>query len=251
MSPPQSVYFFGTCLIDLFSPEAGLAAVELIERAGIQVIYPQDQSCCGQPAWNSGYRAEARRVIAAQLDLFPGDAPIVVPSASCAGMIRHHWPEAFEAGSEPARKAEAVARRVVEWSDFLLRVVAPEWPRLENPEPVVIHDSCSARREMDVAGQARALLEQFGVEVREPTRAEECCGFGGSFSIKQADISGAMLNDKIEALSATGARILLSQDCGCLMHIGGGLRRQGRNLETRHLAEHLLALLKQAEGDEE
>jgi len=249
VSPPPNVYFFGTCLIDLFSPEAGLAAIELLERAGIEVIYPQNQSCCGQPAWNSGYRAEARRVIAAQLDLFPGDAPIVVPSASCAGMMRHHWPEVFETGSELARKAGAVAREM-EWSDFLLRVVAPDWPRLAHPQPVAIHDSCSARRDMAVAGQARALLERLGVEVREPARAEECCGFGGSFSIKQADISGAMLADKIEALTGTGARILLSQDCGCLMHIGGGLQRQGRNIETCHVAEHLLALLKQAEGDE-
>ena len=244
---PDPVYFFGTCLIDLFSPEAGLAAIELLEREGIEVIYPRGQSCCGQPAWNAGYRREARQVIAAQLDLFPQALPIVVPSASCAGMMRHHWPEAFAPGSPERSKAEALAARVVEWSDFMQRVVRPDWPRLDDPEPVAFHDSCSARREMAVAGQARALLERLGVPVREPERAEECCGFGGSFSIKQADLSGAMLADKTGALADTGCDWVLSQDCGCLMHLGGGFDRQRRPQRCRHVAEHLLWLLGQAE----
>ncbi len=245
---PDRVYFFGTCLIDLFSPEAGLAAIELLEREGIRVLYPQAQSCCGQPAWNAGYRREARQVIAAQLGLFPEPIPLVVPSASCAGMMRHHWPEAFEPGTPEYERAQSVAGRVVEWSDFLLRVMDPDWPRLAEAGTVAIHDSCSARREMAVAGQARALLERLGVEVREPARAEECCGFGGSFSVKQADISGAMLADKSDALLATGADTLVSQDCGCLMHLGGGLKRRGRDIAVRHVAEHLLNLLKQAEA---
>ncbi len=249
-SRPDRVYFYGTCLIDLFEPEAGLAAIELIEREGIAVDFPRDQSCCGQPAWNAGYRREAWRVITAQLELFADDTPIVVPSASCAGMMRHHWPEAFPAGSAQADRACRIAARVVEWSDFMERVVDPRWPRLAAAETVVLHDSCSARREMAVAGQARALLERLGVTVREPERAEECCGFGGSFSVKQADISGAMLADKLAAIEASadagGARCLLSQDCGCLMHIGGGLRHRGRSLSSLHVAEYIRERLREA-----
>ena len=236
---PRRVHFFATCLIDLFAPRAGMAAIELLEQAGIEVLYPEGQGCCGQPAWNAGYRREVRRVIEAQLALFPGEEPIVVPSASCAGMMRHHWPEAFEPGTELRALAQQRAARVVEWSDFMVREVAPDWPRVAEGETVVLHDSCSARREMGVAGQARALLEAIGAEVREPEGAETCCGFGGSFAVKQADISGAMLADKMVAIEATSASTLLSQDCGCLMHIGGGFGKRGRSLCVQHVAEFL------------
>ena len=164
MEKPSSVYFFGTCLIDLLFPRAGLSAMRLLRREGIRVIYPQNQTCCGQPAWNSGYRREARQVARAQLDAFPEDLPIVVPSASCAGMLKVHYPELF-ADTLDNTRADAFAGRVVELTDFLVRVLDLRPEDLGPPVKVALHKSCSARREMEVADAATELLGRLkGVE---------------------------------------------------------------------------------------
>ncbi|AUB79642.1 (Fe-S)-binding protein [Candidatus Thiodictyon syntrophicum] len=236
---PDTVYFFGTCLIDTLFPRAGLAAMQLLRRAGVRVIFPQGQTCCGQPAYNSGYRDEARAVARAQLDAFPADLPVVVPSASCAGMLRVQYPLLF-ADTADAARAEAFAGRVVELADFLVRVLDVRLIDLGPPIRVAVHNSCSARRELGVADATMDLLGRLArVELVEPERAAECCGFGGAFSVKQPEISAAMAGDKARAILATGAAVLVGQDCGCLMNLGGTLARQGGGPLVRHLAEFI------------
>lgn len=240
MPLPSHVYYFATCLIDLLYPRAGLAGMQLMRRAGVDVIFPDDQTCCGQPAFNSGYRDEALAVARAQLDCFSRDIPIVVPSGSCAGMIKTHWPELF-AGQPDEARALAVAARTYELTEFLVDVLNIELTDLGEPIRVAIHTSCSARREMGVADRIESLVAQLAnVEVLTQQRKAECCGFGGTFAVKQADVSGAMVKDKTDALRATGAARVLSQDCGCLMNIGGALEKQGDGPGTQHIAEFLL-----------
>ena len=239
MKIPDNIYFYGTCLVDLLYPKAGLAAMDLIKAAGVNVIYPRQQSCCGQPAFNSGYRREALKVARSQMMCFPKDIPIVVPSGSCAGMIKHHWPELF-AGEEDEKQAKLVASRIFELSEFLVDVLNVKLEDLGPPIKVAIHTSCSARREMGVADKIESLVAQLGnVEVVEQQNKAECCGFGGTFSIKQADISGAMVTDKSKAITDTGAEVLISQDCGCLMNIGGALANQKQPQRIMHIAEFL------------
>jgi L-lactate dehydrogenase complex protein LldE len=236
---PDSVFFYGTCLIDLFYPEAGLSAMRLLRRTGVRVLYPQGQTCCAQPAYNSGYREEARKVARLQLDALAGEPPVVVPSASCAGMLKVHYPRLF-AGTPDFARAEQLAGRVVELTDFLARVLDIELDDLGPQIKVVLHSSCSSRREMGVADAAVDLLARLdGVESVEPANATECCGFGGTFAVKQADVSGAMVRDKTDALRATGAARVISQDCGCLMNIGGAFAHQGNGPEAQHIAEFL------------
>ncbi|MEW8625001.1 MAG: (Fe-S)-binding protein [Candidatus Thiodiazotropha sp.] len=240
MNKPERVYFFGTCLIDLLYPKAGLAGMALIKREGVKVIYPANQSCCGQPAFNSGYRQEALAVARAQLNCFPKEYPIVVPSGSCAGMVKHHWPELFT-GKPDESQAIAAAERTYELTEFLVDVLELQLKDLGQPTKIAIHTSCSARREMGVADRIDSLIAQLSnVQVVEQAHKTECCGFGGTFSVKQPDISGAMVEAKCDALLASGAESVISQDCGCLMNIGGALEHQQRDLSTRHVAEFLL-----------
>ena len=239
MERPSAVYFFGTCLVDLLFPRAGLSAMRLLKREGIRVVYPPGQTCCGQPAWNSGYREEARAVARVQLDAFPRDLPVIVPSASCAGMMKVHYPEVF-AGTPDEERAKSLAGRVVELTDFLVRVLDLRPDDLGPPVKVALHNSCSARREMGVAGAAVELLGRLErVEAVEPDHAYECCGFGGTFAVKQPEVSAAMAADKAGSLEATGARVLVSQDCGCLMNLRGTLERNGEDLDVKHIAEWL------------
>lgn len=237
--PPKQVYFFGTCLVDMFYPEAGLAGMELIRREGITVIFPQDQTCCGQPAWNSGYREEASKVAAAQMACFPLDYPIVVPSGSCAGMMRHHYPRLFF-GTPEYDRALAFSERVFELTEFLSRILKIKLVDLGKPVKAALHVSCSARREMGVADEHQSLLRQLkNVELVEQDHNEECCGFGGTFAIKHADISATMVEDKANALVATGATSLISGDCGCLMNIMGHLEYRNEKLRGSHIASFL------------
>ncbi|KAA6185814.1 (Fe-S)-binding protein [Thiohalocapsa marina] len=236
---PDAVMVFGTCLIDLVDPEAGLAAMRLIRREGIRVRFPQAQTCCGQPAYNSGYRADARRVARQQLAALAGDEPVVVPSASCAGMLRHHYPRLF-AGTADQALAEALAERVVELCDFLHRVLAVRLVDQGPPVTVALHQSCSARREMAVAPAAAALLRGLSqVTLVEPDHAHECCGFGGTFAVKEPEISAAMALDKAQAVAATGAELLVSQDCGCLVNLAGTAQKAGLGFQAQHIADFL------------
>ncbi|CAA6816543.1 MAG: Predicted L-lactate dehydrogenase, Fe-S oxidoreductase subunit YkgE [uncultured Thiotrichaceae bacterium] len=236
---PESIYFFGTCLIDLMYPQAGMSAMQLIQREGVRVIFPQDQTCCGQPAWNSGYRDEARQVAEKQLALFDLDIPIVVPSGSCAGMMKHHYPELFE-GTVLEEKANAVAGRVWELTEFLVDVLNIQLDDLGEPVDVAIHTSCSARREMGVADKIEQLVGQLeNVTVLAQEYKAECCGFGGTFAVKQPEISAAMVEDKTAAIRDTGAQVLVSQDAGCLMNISGAFEYQGDGPESQHIANFL------------
>ena len=219
---PTDVYFFATCLVDQFAPEAGMDAIRLIEREGIRVHFPTDQTCCGQPAYTSGYLDQARAVARAQLDIFPEPWPIVVPSGSCAGMMRHHYVELFAEDPPLLAKATALAARVHELTNFLVDVIGFRHADKGQPCTVVLHTSCHARREMGSHIASRALLDGLAqVSVASQARPEECCGFGGTFSLRHANISGAMVEDKLKALVDTGASRVVSADCGCLMNILG------------------------------
>ncbi len=240
MPHPLEIYFFGSCLIDLLYPKAGLAGMQLIRKAGVRVIYPDNQTCCGQPAFNSGYRDEALDVARQLLSCFPRDIPVIVPSGSCAGMIKHHWPELF-AGEHDEAEAKAVAERTYELTEFLVNSLQLKLRDLGEPVKVAIHSSCSARREMGVAEHIETLVKQLDqVEVLTQERKPECCGFGGTFAVKQGDISGAMVKDKTDSLRATAAERVISQDCGCLMNIGGAFEKQGNGPKTQHIAEFLM-----------
>ncbi|AOR68726.1 oxidoreductase [Burkholderia stabilis] len=241
---PAHAYLFATCLVDLFVPEAGLDAVRLLEREGLTVHYPRGQSCCGQPAYSSGNPDEARRVAAAQLDLFAEPWPVIVPSGSCSGMIRHHWPALFADDPLHGPKARAIAERTYELAEFLVHVLDV---RLDtavasagHDERVVLHTSCAARREMGTHVHGVALVDALpGVTRIEHERESECCGFGGTFSLKHPDISGAMVRDKVASACATGCDRLVSADCGCLLNIGHAAAKAGAPLPVEHLASFL------------
>lgn len=236
---PKKVYFYGTCLIDLFFPDAGMAGIQLLEREGIEVLFPEDQTCCGQPAHSSGYHDEARAVARAQLDLFPEDYPIVVPSGSCGGMMRKHYPGLFKDTPDEIRAAE-IAGRVWELTDFLLNACHIKLKDLGEPATVAMHTSCTARREMGVARVGPALLGQLeNVELVEQVRAEECCGFGGAFAIHHPEISGAMVSEKVDTLVETGAREFVTTDCGCLMNIDGFAGKNHKPIKGQHILSFL------------
>jgi len=237
---PANVYLFGTCVLDLFFPEAGMDAIRLLEREGLRVHFPQGQSCCGQPAYTSGYTEEAREVARAQLALFEQDWPLVVPSGSCAGMIREHYGELFKDEPATLKRAQALAERTFELAEFLLYVCKVEFKDQGAPTRVALHTSCSARREMNTHLHGRALLAQLGnVERVEHDHESECCGFGGTFSVRMPDISGAMVADKTRALQDSGAAQVVSADCGCLLNINGALEKQNAKLRGQHLASFL------------
>ena len=236
---PDSVYFFGTCLIDSLYPEAGLAAIRLIQRQGVEVVFPQNQSCCGQPAYNSGFPNEARAVALKQMQILSRGYPIVVPSASCAGMMKHQYPELF-AGSPQAEQAREFSNRIFELTEFLVSVLKIKLKDRGTPTKVTWHSSCSAIREMGVVEDSKSLLRQLeNVELIELERETECCGFGGTFSVKQPLISAAMVQDKAENASKTGATVLLTGDCGCLMNITGAMEKMRLPMNGKHIAEFI------------
>ncbi|TDR44148.1 L-lactate dehydrogenase complex protein LldE [Tahibacter aquaticus] len=238
---PADVYFFATCVVDLFMPEAGMDAIAVLEHAGVRVSFPAAQTCCGQPAYTSGFPADARAVARTQLDLFAQPWPIVVPSGSCAGMIRHHWPRLFADDAALAARAAAVAERVVEFTDFVVATLGLDLTAAQNEAiALCLHTSCSARRETDALRSGRQLLNTLpGVELRTQEHEPECCGFGGTFSIKHAEISAAMAGDKVDALLATGCSRYVSADCGCLLNLNTTLEKRGEPLRGQHIASFL------------
>ncbi len=236
---PTAVYFYGTCLVDLFFPRAGLAGIQLLEREGLRVIFPQGQTCCGQPAFNSGYADDARVVARAQIELFAEPHPIVVPSGSCAAMMRRHYPALFE-GDPFAPRACEFAARVFELTEFLSRVLQVRLADRGEKTRVTWHASCHALREMGIGEEPKLLLRQLhNVEIVSLQRETECCGFGGTFSVREPEISAAMVEDKAADVAATGAPILLSADGGCLLNIAGRMERRGDRVAARHVAEFL------------
>ncbi|MFD2190514.1 (Fe-S)-binding protein [Pistricoccus aurantiacus] len=236
---PEKAYLYGTCLADVLYPRAGLDSLCLLEREGIEVIFPEDQTCCGQPAYTSGYQQEARRVAKAQLDLFSEPWPIVVPSGSCGGMMRVHYPQLF-AGTPDEARAKEVAERVFELTEFLVHVCHVTLSDRGEPQRVAMHTSCSARRELGLAETGPALLQKLGqVTLVEQERASECCGFGGTFAVRHPEVSAAMAEDKSRALEAAGAEHFVTSDCGCLMNIAGRLGYRESSLQGEHIASYL------------
>ncbi|MEO8410647.1 MAG: (Fe-S)-binding protein [Propionivibrio sp.] len=244
---PANVYLFATCLIDQFAPEAGLDTVRLLEREGIAVHFPEDQTCCGQPAYSSGYPDEARAVARRQLALFPEPWPVVVPSGSCAAMLRHHYPPLFVRDPVLHARASEIANRVFELTEFLVHVVGFARSDLGEPATIALHTSCHARREMGSHETSMALLQGLSAtQVAVQARDDECCGFGGTFAIRHPDISEAIVSDKVHSLKATGAATVVSADCGCLFNILGRAAKQDEvaqrkiaSLPGEHIASYL------------
>jgi L-lactate dehydrogenase complex protein LldE len=233
------VYFFGTCLMDAAYPDAGMAAIRLLKSQGVKVVFPQGQSCCGQPAYNSGFVDEARQVARNQLRVFDKPWPIVVPSGSCAGMMHCHYPDLF-ADDPMAPTARRFAARVFELSEYLRHVLDVRLDDGGPPLTVTWHSSCHALREMGVTEDAKSLIRQLkNVRLVELEKEFECCGFGGTFAVKQPALSAAMVKDKVADICRTGATRVISSDCGCLMNITGASRKQGYRVKGQHIAELL------------
>jgi L-lactate dehydrogenase complex protein LldE len=236
------VSLFVTCIVDQVFPKAGLAMADVLERVGFEVDFREAQTCCGQPAFNSGYREEARKVALHFLDVFAGAENVVVPSGSCASMITHHFADLFAGDAVNLARARAIGERVHEFSQFLVDVAKVEDVGARLDDVVTYHDSCHALRELKIKQGPRRLLRHVrGLELREMDAAEECCGFGGTFSVKFPDVSGGMARTKIDSIVRTGARTVVSIDSSCLMQIQGALSRAGLPIRTLHLAEVLAA----------
>jgi L-lactate dehydrogenase complex protein LldE len=231
-----------TCLIDLFRPAAGLAAVKLLEEAGCEPEVPAAQTCCGQPAYHSGDRETAKAIAKQVIAAFEGYSHVVVPSGACAGMLAKHYPELFDREAEPElhARASAFAARVFELTAFLADVLGVDFAGRAYPRKVTYHDSCSSIREIGVAAQPRKLLKSLdGLTLVEMNEREVCCGFGGMFSVKYPDISNAIVAQKVSRVVETKAEVLTGADFGCLMNIAGRLAREGKTIEVRHIAEIL------------
>jgi L-lactate dehydrogenase complex protein LldE len=239
------VGLFVTCLVDFFRPTVGFAAIDLLEAAGCEVVVPEGQVCCGQPAYNSGDRAGSASVAKGLIEAFRGLDYVVAPSGSCAGMLRHHLPELFADDPALAGPARELADRTWELVSFLVDVRGMTAP-LDSAfrGRVTYHDSCSGLRELGVKTQPRALLSKIdGLELAELPGAEVCCGFGGTFCVKYPEISDRMVSEKAEEIAATGAGTVLAGDLGCLLNMAGKLKRLGSGVEARHVAEVLAGRL--------
>jgi L-lactate dehydrogenase complex protein LldE len=236
----QRVSLFVTCVVDQLFPKVGMAMADVLERLGYRVDFPEDQTCCGQPAFNTGYRDEARQVARHFLKVFGHAEYIVVPSGSCTSMIAHHFHDLFPAEPDALAAAHALTPRVWEFSQFLLEVARVDDVGARLEDVVTYHDSCHALREFGIReGPRRLLANVRGLELREMDSAEECCGFGGTFSVKLPEISGGMARTKIDSIVRTGAKTVVSVDSSCLMQIQGALSRAELPVRTMHLAEVL------------
>lgn len=239
ISAPR-VALFVSCLVDLFRPSVGFAAVKLLEAAGCMVEVPRAQTCCGQPAYNQGDRADACDLARRTIDTLRGYDYVVVPSGSCAGMLKRHYPELFPEGSDDDARARELAGRTFELVSFLTDVMQVIGVDAEFPARVTYHDACAGLRELGIKQQPRLLLATVrGLELAELPGAEVCCGFGGTFCVKYPAISTKMVDDKAAEIVSTGAEVVLAGDLGCLMNIAGRLSRLGCAIEVRHVAEVL------------
>jgi L-lactate dehydrogenase complex protein LldE len=234
------VALFVTCLGDQFYPQVGECSVQVLRRLGVEVTFNPAQTCCGQPAFNTGYRQEARQVAARVLDLFDDADYVVAPSGSCTSMVRVFYPELFAGDPERLRKAQRLRERFFEFSEFLVKILKVEDVGASFPHRVAYHDSCHLLRELGVEEAPRRLIRAVrGIECREIQDHRLCCGFGGTFSVKFPEVSVAMAEDKLRAAAQTDAEYLVANDSGCLMHLAGVIHRQGVRLRTLHLAELL------------
>jgi L-lactate dehydrogenase complex protein LldE len=253
-----TVQLFITCLVDSFFPEVGEAMVRVLRRAGVEVDFPRDQTCCGQPAFNAGLRGEARRIAEHTIRVFESvKGDVVIPSGSCAHMIRHNYEELFANDSIWLARAKALASRTYEFTEYLVDVLDLADPSTSSPLPAPVaqagqrlnarwdgpltyHPTCHLHRGLGIDRQPRALLASVkGAEIRELPEAQDCCGFGGIFSVEHPELSAEMLKRKIRNLEATQSPTLVVCDAGCLMHIQGGLHRNKMKQKVLHIAEIL------------
>ena len=236
------VALFIPCYVDQINPEVGVSVVRVLRRLGVDVTYPEAQTCCGQPAFNSGFFGEARSVAEHFLDVFENEDfdYIVCPSGSCATMVDHYYPVLFEERPELRERSEALGHRVREFSDFLVNVLDEKDLGAHHSGRAVFHTGCHQRRELGILNEPLELLSNVeGLEILDWKNEELCCGFGGTFAVKMPDVSTAMADEKIEALEASGADTLISCDSSCLMHLGGRLKREGHDTRVLHLAQVL------------
>jgi L-lactate dehydrogenase complex protein LldE len=234
------VSLFLTCLVDQCYPEAGLAAVRVLERLGCEVSVPPEQTCCGQPAFNSGYWAEARRIARCTLDAFEDAENVVCLAGSCSGMGLHYFPELFKDQPADARRVAVLLPKLTEFSQFLVNKLKVTDLGASFPQKVVYHPSCHARRLMGVEDEPLRLLNRVsGLQLMPLNRSSDCCGFGGTFAVKTAGVSAAMTEEKAQNIMASGADYVTSTDLGCLLNISGRLKQAGSLIQTLHLAQIL------------
>lgn len=250
------VGLFATCLVDLARPSVGFATLKLLENAGCRVSVPEMQTCCGQPAYNSGDKKSTQDIAKQMIKTFEAFDYVVVPSGSCGGMISHHYPSLFADEAPWRERAQALANKTFELTVFLTNIIKSHNINAICHAKATYHDSCSGLRELDIKDQPRALISKtHGLELVEGEQAEVCCGFGGLFCVKYPDISESMLDQKIDDILATEADMVLGGDLGCLMNIAGRLTRRGYNKEVRHIAEvladmtHVPAIAAPDQGD--
>jgi L-lactate dehydrogenase complex protein LldE len=242
----MEVALFVTCLVDQVAPATGRAAVALLEAAGCRVSFPAAQTCCGQPAFNSGYPDDARRLARHHLDVFDPYEAVVAPSGSCAAMVHHYYPTLWPKGSPLQRRAEAMAGRTYELTQFLVDVLGRPDLGVRIDATVTYHASCHLLRELHVREAPRTLLEQSGITITDMPDAERCCGFGGTFSLTHPEISVPMADWKLDQAVATGAGTLVACDTGCLMHLAARAEARHLPLTLRHAAEVIAEGLQQS-----
>ena len=245
--PPVRASLFVTCIIDRLYPEVGESTVSVLRRLGVDLDFPAAQTCCGQPAFNSGFWSDAKPLARRTIEVLQSDRYVVVPSGSCASMIRVFYDELFHDEPQMRNRIASLASRTFELSEFIYDVLGvsdlSSYADADSTKPtrkVTYHEGCHLRRELGATTQPRSLLDSLpALELVEMEQSEVCCGFGGTFSVKYPEISGAMLDDKLDFAAATGADALAACDSSCLMHIGGGIEKQGIAIEPLHIAQLL------------
>ncbi len=234
------IQLFASCLVDTFFPETGEATIKLLRRFGVDVIFPKEQTCCGKPPNSAGYTEEAKKAALHVLKVFKGSDPIVVPSGSCAAMIRVHYPEMFEDDPSLSSQVEDLCSRTYELSEFLVHALKAHEAGLKGKGSVTYHSSCQLNRELGVSEEPVKLLRSLdGAEFKELTNPDRCCGFGGVFMGKLPEISMAIADEKAKTIMDTRADVVVGCDHGCLMNISDALKRNGASTQVKHIATYL------------
>jgi len=236
----MKVSLFITCLVDQIFPEVGMSMAAVLRRLGVEMDFPAAQTCCGQPAFNSGFSSEARDLARRFIGIFENSEYVVAPSGSCTSMVRVFYKELFNDEPDWQKRAESLSSRTYEFTEFVVNVLGVDDVGASYRGKVALHQSCHLLRELNVRTEPQRLLKSVkGIDLVNLERSETCCGFGGLFSIKYPEISGGILQDKIESIEKSGADVVVACDVGCLMHIAGGLSRQDMATTTMHIAELL------------
>jgi len=234
---------FITCLVDQFRPSVGEAMVKVLKSRGVRLSFPKEQTCCGQPAFNSGYQAEARRMAERFVEVFEGEGYIVTPSGSCAAMVKKHYPSLFHDDPAMQERCRQVGNRVYEFTEFLVKVLKMEKAECAYSGSVTYHHSCHLLRTLGVKDEPLQLLKSIeGINYVEMEKADQCCGFGGTFSLRYPEISSAIADDKIARIKDTEVDTVVANDTGCIMNISSRLGKKGERIRVLHLAELLAGM---------